>query len=159
MTSINQTDRNQRAYELVKHTKLANFAKMANMLISLFGLDDAFSKYVKPKRDGQEVEMKFPALEGSLKFILTRKRKNFEVRVEEVKSPEAIIIIDVSRDKATKIVSDIIRSKSNLFGLLKIVPKILTGKIKIKGSIGAIISLCRIMMVGKNEIYKEEPIE
>ncbi|MGV9171188.1 MAG: hypothetical protein ACOC44_03315 [Promethearchaeia archaeon] len=144
----------------MRETRLANFAKMANMLIDLFGLENAFKKYVSEKKEGEEIEMQFPALQGSLKFVLTRKMKNFEVRVEKAENPAAIIIINVEdKYKATDIVSKIIRSKSNIFGLLKIVPKILTGKIKIKGSLLSVLTLCRIMMVGKNEIYKEKPIK
>ncbi|MFO8017808.1 MAG: hypothetical protein R6U96_04180 [Promethearchaeia archaeon] len=143
---------------MVRETRLANFAKMANMLIDLFGLEKSFKKYVKEEQEGEQIEMQFPALTGSLKFVLTREIENFEVRVEKAENPAAVIIINVEdKYKATDIVSKIIRSKSNIFGLLKIVPKILTGKIKIKGSFLSALTLCRLMMIGKNKIYKEKP--
>lgn len=155
-----QDNRDIRAERLIKETRLANFAKMANMLIDLFGLEEAFQKYVDDEKEGEEIEMQFPILEGSLKFVLTREKENFEVRVEEVNNPAAIIVINAKEKKeATDIVSKIIRSKSNIFGLAKIVPKIITGKIKIKGSISSVLTLCRLMMVGKNDIYKQKPIK
>ena len=155
-----QDNRDIRAERLIKETRLANFAKMANMLIDLFGLEEAFQKYVDDEKEGEEIEMQFPILEGSLKFVLTREKENFEVRVEEVNNPAAIIVINAKEKKeATDIVSKIIRSKSNIFGLAKIVPKIITGKIKIEGSISSVLTLCRLMMVGKNDIYKQKPIK
>ena len=149
------SERVERARQLVTDTKLANFAKMANMLIDLFGLEDAFEKYVKLERVGQVVEMEFPSLGGSLKFVLTRDKSEFEARVEECVDPEAKILIKVPREDATRVAGKIIRSKSNIFGLLKIIPMILTGKVWIKGSWMAALSLCRVLMVGKNDIYKE----
>ncbi len=121
-----ETDLEQRtlkALNLVDEAKLLNFAKMANVLIELFGLDDPFRKI--GKREGQEVEMKFPALNGSLNFILVSDRSKFESRFGTSKNPTATILINVKREDAIKLVSSIITLRSNLFGILRIVPKLL----------------------------------
>ena len=135
------SERDIRAFDLVTEAKLANFAKLAGMLIDLLGLDDAFQKYVKPKREGQEVEIEFTSLGGSIKFFLTRERKNFDPQLGKAENPVAKLTITVKREKATLTFSKIIRSKSNLFGLIKIVPLLLMRKIRIKGSLAASIAL------------------
>lgn len=156
MKVANIKEREIRANKLVTEAKLANFAFLANMLLDLFGLDDAFQKYVKPKREGQIVEMQFPTLNGSITFILTKDRKEFLAQVKKPENPVATIIINVKREKTTLVAGKIIRLKSNIFGLMRIFPYILTRKLKIKGSRGAAITLCRVLMVGKNQIYKEK---
>ncbi len=156
MKVANIKEREIRANELVTEAKLANFAFLANMLLDLFGLDVAFQKYVKPKREGQIVEMHFPTLNGSITFILTRDRKEFQAQVKKPENPVAKVIINVKREKTTLLAGKIIRLKSNIFGLMRIFPHILTRKLKIKGSWAAAIALCRVLMVGKNQIYKEK---
>lgn len=147
-------DGNTRAFNLLKETKIANFAKLANMLIDLFGIPEAFKKYVKPKYEGKIVEMHFPAINNSLIVALTRDKDKFNARFGKPENPIASIIINVDREKAAILVGKIIKQKSNIFGLLSLVPKILTRKIKIKGSLMAALALARIMMIGKNSVYK-----
>ncbi|MFO7796685.1 MAG: hypothetical protein ACQERB_09825 [Promethearchaeati archaeon] len=143
----------KRAKELLKETKVLNLAKLANMLVSLFGLEDGFKKITK--REGQEVELYIPAFEGYLNFPLVKKKDNFECRAERANDPVATVIINVEEDKVLKVFSEIIRSKANLSGLIKLVPKILLRKIKIKGSLMAALSLVKCLMIGKNKIYKK----
>lgn len=140
---------------MVKDTKIANFAKLANMLIDLFGLPESFQKYVSPEREGQIVEMEFPAIQNSLIFTLTREKKNFHVNWGKPKDPVAKIVINVPRDKAAIAVGKIIKQKSNIFGLLSLIPKLMTRKIKIEGSLIAALAVARIMMVGKHKVFKD----
>ncbi|MHA1148002.1 MAG: hypothetical protein ACTSR8_07120 [Promethearchaeota archaeon] len=151
---IKLKDRDFKATELVKETKIANFAKLANMLIDLFGIQEAFQKYVKPKYIGKIVEMYFPALDSSIYIALTRDKNNFNARYGKPENSIASIIINVEREKAAILVGKIIRQKSNIFGLLTLVTKLITRKIKIKGSLLAALSLARIMMIGKHPVYK-----
>ena len=152
---IKLKDRNIKADELVVETKMANFAKLANMLIDLFGIPEAFQKYVKPKHEGKIVEMFFPAFDSSLFLALTREKNNYNARYGKPKDPVASIVINVKREKAAIMVGKIIRQKSNIFGLATLVPKLLTRKIKIKGSLMAALALARIMMIGKHTVHKD----
>ncbi len=153
MQKLDNNSRELKAFNLVKEAKIANFAKLANMLIDLFGIPEAFQKYVKPKREGHLVEMEFPALENSLLVALTRDKNNYHASWGKATNPVATIVINVDREKAAVLVGNIIRQKSNIFGLLYLVPKILTRKIKIKGSLFAALAFARTMMLGKHTVY------
>jgi len=150
----NKTDRNQKALKLLKETKILNITKLANMLVDLFGLEEGFKKVGKGKHEGQEVELYIPAIDGYITFNLVSKKENFECHADRAKNPVATVVVKVKEDKILKTLSKIIRSKANLFGLAKLAPKILFGKIKIKGSIGAALTLVKCLMIGKNDIYK-----
>ena len=147
-------NRNLRAENLVKETKLLNIARLAKMLVDLYGLDDQF-KRIK-KREGQEVELFLPSLEGHITFILTSDRNKFDCRVEKAKNPATTIKVKVKEEDILKVLSKIIRSKDNIFGLLKVVKLYLLGKVKIKGAYFAALSLVRCLMIGKNRVYKDK---
>jgi hypothetical protein len=58
MTEINKTpkpNRTIRAENLVRETKVLNIARLAKMLVDLFGLDELFTQV--GKREGQKIEM------------------------------------------------------------------------------------------------------
>jgi len=156
MTEITRTpesDRTIRAENLVRQTKVLNIARLAKMLVDLFGLDEPFTKV--GRREGQEVEMYLKELDGYITFILTNERKNFECVAEKAKNPVSRISIHVKEEKILTVLSKIIRSKSNLFGLVKLLKYIIPGKARIKGSYVAAIKLVRCLMIGKHEVYKQ----
>jgi hypothetical protein len=147
-------ERDLRAENLVRETRLLNIARLAKMLVDLFGLDDQF-KRIK-KREGQEVELSLPSLEGHITFILTSDRNKFDCKVEKAKNPVATIEVRVKQEDILAVLSKIIRSKDNIFGLLKVVKLYLLGKAKIKGSYFAALSLVRCLMIGKNRVYRDK---
>ena len=155
MFIIELNERREKAFELVRETKIANFAKLANMLIDLFGIPEAFKKFVKPKREGQQVEMVFPAINDSLIITLTQDKNKFHALYGKATNPIAKIVFDVKREKLAIEVGKLIRQKSNIFGLLSLVPKLITRKLKIKGSLFGAIAAARIMMIGKHHVYKD----
>ena len=123
------------------------------MLVDLFGLDEPFTKI--GNREGQQIEMYLKELDGYITFILTNDRKNFECYAKKAKNPVAKISITVKEDKILAVLSKIIRSKSNIFGLIKLLKYIIPGKARIKGSYIAAIKLVRCLMIGKHEVYKQ----
>jgi len=147
-------DRKERAQELVKQSALMNFAKMATILIELFGCDPAFKRI--GKREGQIIEMFFIDLEGSIYITLVSDRNNFKCHYGKSENPKAVISVKGEREKAIKMISKVICFKDNLFGLIRILPLFIRRKIKIKGSYFAAIKLCRCMMVGKHPMYKRK---
>ena len=98
--------------------------------------------------------MYFPSLNGSITFPLVSNIENFKPIYGKPIDPITVIEINVEEDKVLKIIGEILTLKDNLFGLIKIVPKLLVRKIKIKGSLMAGIIFVRCLMVGKHEMYK-----
>ena len=155
-TSINTIDkksREKRATNLLKETRILNIARLANMLVDLFGLEEGFKKV--GNRAGEEVQLYIKSLDGYLTFPLVNKKENFECRAEKSADPIATVIINVKREDVLRLVSNIIKSKANLLGLLKLIPKFITRKIKIKGSLMAALTLVQCLMIGKNKIYNK----
>ena len=146
--------RELRAINLVKETKLLNIARLAKMLVDLYGLDNQFKRL--KKREGQEIELSLPSLDGYITFVLTSDRNKFDCRVEKAKNPISTIELKVKEEDILKVLSKIIRSKDNIFGLLKVVKLFILGKVKLKGSISAAILLVRSLMIGKNRVYKDK---
>ena len=146
--------RELRAINLVKETKLLNIARLAKMLVDLYGLDNQFKRL--KKREGQEIELSLPSLDGYITFMLTSDRNKFDCRIEKAKNPISTIELKVKEKDILKILSKIIRSKDNIFGLLKVAKLYILGKVKIKGSMTAAILLVRSLMIGKNRVYKDK---
>jgi len=140
-----------KANELIRETKVLNIARLAKMLVDLFGLDDAFKKV--GKYEGEEVELHLIELDGYITFILTSERGNFDCVAEKAKSPIARLVITVEEKNILDLISRIIRSKNNYISLMKFSRFIITGKVKIKGSYIAAIKLVRCLMIGKHEVF------
>lgn len=153
ITQIDVIDRNLRAENLIKETKVLNIARLAKMLVDLFGSDEPFQKI--KKREGQEIELYLEKLDGYITFILTSDRNNFDCRAEKANSPISKITITVKGDKILNVLSSIIRSKNNIFGLIKLLKYIIPRKAKINGSFVAAIKLVRCLMIGKHDVYKQ----
>ena len=157
MTIISQIENQEktsidfRADDLIRETKVLTIARLAKMLVDLFGLDDPFEKI--GKHEGEEIEMYFTELDGYITFILTSERGNFDCRAEKALNPVARLILTVEEGKILGVISSIIRSKNNLFSLIKLMKYIIPGKAKIKGSYVAVIKLVRCLMIGKHEVY------
>jgi len=146
-----KTSLDLRADDLIRETKVLTIARLAKMLVDLFGLDEPFKKV--GKHNGQEIEMYFTELDGYITFILTSERENFDCVAEKANNPIARLIITVEEEKILSVISSIIRSKNNLFSLIKFLKYIIPGKAKIKGSYVAAIKLVRCLMIGKHEVY------
>ena len=146
-------DLTTKALTLIKETKLLQINKSANMLVDLFSKDEQFTR-IKPKRIGQQIEMRFPALNGSLTFTLVSNRDEFSCIEGKPKNPIAIITFNVKENHVLKEISSIIAMKDSIFSLVKVLPKLILRKLKIKGSLFAAIVLFRCLTIGKHEVYK-----
>ncbi len=146
--------RDIKAENLIRETKILNIARLAKMLIDLYGQDDPFRKV--GKYQGKEIELYLKNLDGYLTFILTSDKEHFNCHAEKAKSPVASIIITVKEEKILQVISDIIRSKHNIFGVIKLLKYIIPGKARIKGSYIAALKLARCLMIGKHPMYKKK---
>ncbi|MBY9016384.1 MAG: hypothetical protein KGD68_11875 [Candidatus Lokiarchaeota archaeon] len=140
-----------KADDLIRETKVLNIARLAKILVDLFGLDEPFKKV--GKHEGQEIEMYLTELDGYITFTLTSERENFDCRAEKAKNPIARLVITVEEEKILDVISSIIRSKNNILNLIKFSKFIISGKTKIKGNKIAAIKLVRCLMIGKHEVY------
>jgi len=147
-----KTSLDLRADDLIRETKVLTIARLAKMLVDLFGLDEPFKKV--GKHNGQEIEMYFTELDGYITFILSSERENFDCVAEKTNNPVARLLITDKKKKILGVISSIIRSKNNLFSLIKLSKYIIPGKAKIKGSYVAAIKLIRCLMIGKHEVYR-----
>ena len=158
MAVINQNkttkkiDLNIRAENLIKDTKILNITRLAKMLVDLYGQDEPFKNI--GRFEGKEIELYLKELDGYITFILTSDRNNFNCYAKRAKDPISRIILKVKEEKILTVISSIIRSKSNIFGLAKLLKYIIPGTVRIKGSYGAAIKLVRCLMIGKHEMYK-----
>ncbi|MFX0082008.1 MAG: hypothetical protein ACFE94_09670 [Candidatus Hodarchaeota archaeon] len=151
--SIISNDRTIKAENLIKETKILNIVRLAKMLVDLFGQEAPFKKI--GKLEGKEIELYLKDLDGYITFILTPDKENFDCYMGRANKPVSTILINVKQDKILDVVSDIIRSKHNIFGLIKLLKYILPGKAKIKGSYVAALKLARCLMIGKHNVYKK----
>ncbi|MFX1309077.1 MAG: hypothetical protein ACFE8C_05205 [Promethearchaeota archaeon] len=150
--SIHKSNRNVRAENLINETKVLNIARLAKMLVDLYGQEEPFEKI--GNFENKEIELYLKDLGGYITFILTSDRNKFNCHAEQAKDPIARIIITVKEDKILSVISNIIRSKHNVFGVLKLLKYIIPRKAKIKGSYIAAIKLARCLMIGKHIMYK-----
>lgn len=141
------------ATEFLNEVKLLQIVKSANILVELFGFQKAFDR-IKPKEKDSQIEMFFPALNGSITFTLVSEKEKFHAIDGQPKNPVAKIIINVKEKDILSLISEILVLKDNLIGLMKIAPMVLKGQLQIKGSWKAAIKLCRCMMIGKHKMYK-----
>ena len=144
------------SYMIDPQTKVLNIARLAKMLVDLYGLDNPYKKI--GKLEGEEIEMYIKELEGYITFILTTDRSNFDCKAEKANNPIAKIIIKTKEDHVLQVLSSIIRSKANIWGLMKLLKYIIPGKIKIKGSYLAALKLTKCLMIGKNTIYQNKGV-
>ncbi len=105
--------------DIIRKAKISNIARLAKMLVDLFGMDDPFKK------------------------------------IGDQENPIAKVIINVKEDQIIRVLSQIIRSKANLFGILKLLKYLIPRKIVIKGSYLASIKLTRCLMIGKHDVFKK----
>jgi len=153
MEKFHNLNRDFKAENLIKETKILNIARLAKMLVDLYGQDEPFRKI--GKYEGKEIELYLKELGGYITFILTSEKDNFNCHAEKAKNPIASVIVNVKKDQILKVISDIIRSKHNINGVIKLLKYMLPGKLKIKGSYFAALKLARCLMIGKHYMYRE----
>lgn len=150
---MNKVLKNINSKDLIKEATISNIARLAKMLIDLFGSDAPFKKISKYKN--REIELYLSELDGYITFSLTNERKNFDCKITPAENPVASIILKVEKENILKVLSNIIRSKNNLWGIVKLSKYLIPRKIVIKGSYRAAIQLVRCLMIGNHEVYNK----
>ena len=145
--------RAERALRIREETVAGVVARLFQMLIDIYGAIELNNlETVVGKREGQEVALTFLALDHTITFHLSKTRLIPHVG----KSNKAIaeVILTQKREELIPSFIDFIHTKNTLGGILKAIFKYyLTRKIKVKGSLGAGITLWRLLFIGKAEMF------
>ncbi len=133
--------------------------RLFQMLVDIYGEIglNSLEKVVK-KREGQEVELEFEALNTTITFTLSKTR----LTPRAGKSDKAVttVILKVPREELLTSFNYFIRTKNNIFGLIKAASRFFfTRKIKIKGSLGGGLTLWRLLFIGDHPMYKKKEIK
>nr|MDO8085823.1 hypothetical protein [Candidatus Sigynarchaeum springense] len=134
--------------------RASSLGRLFQMLTDIFGQKKQMSTLAKI--DGAEVLAVFPSLGDR---YVTWKVSNCHILPFMNKSDHAAarIVFNVPRDAIVPLIVDVIRTKANVPGLFKLVFKyVLTGKVKLKGSLTTALKIIMALMVGAHPMYTEE---
>jgi hypothetical protein len=158
MNSENKVSKvaNQKFFEeKLIDTRMRGLAKLFLILYEIYSQEKTKDKL--GKREGQQVQVFFLAFDKHISFTLSK--INLSVNVGPAEGAVATILFKMDKEEINSIISDIIKTKANIRGLLKILFKyIIPNKIRFKGSLGAAIRLTYLIMIGKHPMYKESKI-
>jgi len=151
---ISVISREERAAELRDQTIAGNIGRLFQMLVDIYGKDINSLEKVK-KREGQEVELHFQALDTIITMNLSKNKITPYLGSSD--KAKAKLILTMNKEELVPTIVDLIRTKNNFLGLLKIIFKyILPKRIKIKGSFGAAIKIVKLLCIGTHPMYKNK---
>lgn len=155
-SELNEKYKDILATRLKKEAIVSNDGRLMWILLTLF----AKKKYLNKlgKREGQELQLNFPGY-GLENYCVTFTLSSSPTDPKMVPSdnPKAIITFNVEPDKVVPLLADVVRTKYGLKGIAKILFKfVLTGKIKFKGSLGALLAMLKCMLIGYHDMYKKK---
>ena len=134
--------------------KVSSLARLFQLLTNIFGQDKEMQALAKI--EGAEVLGYFPKLGDR---YVTLKVANCHVLPFMGKSEHAVstITFNVPHEEIVPLLVDVIRTKANLWGILKLVFKyMLPKKVKLRGSLQVAIKIIKALMVGGHPMYREE---
>jgi len=135
------------SYEQIKLSVLANLLRLS---VDIYGAPEA--KENLNLVEGEEFELEFPALNGSI--IIQPQGNRVLTQVGEAEDPAAKITINVKDEKIIDVLEDVTKS-SPRWGIIKLFFKyILWRRIKIKGSLRKASMTFKSLMFGGSEEFK-----
>jgi len=155
-SDLDQINKDELVSKLKKEAIIANFGRLLTVLINLLANEKSLEKL--GKREGQEIQINFPAYDienNCITFVLSKTPSDPYIKPSE--NPKAVITFNVKEDNLIPMLVDIITTKYGILGLLKLVFKyMLTRRIKFKPlkSLGAIIALMRCFLIGNHDVFK-----
>ncbi len=136
------------SYERIKLSVIANLLRLA---VDVFGVPEDKDKLIS--LEGEEFELEFPALNGSI--IIQPQGNRVLTQVGAAEDPAAKIIINVKDEKIIDVLEDVTKS-SPRWGIIKLFFKyILWRRIKIKGSLRKAAKTFKGMRFGGNEEFEK----
>lgn len=154
MINILDLTRAERAEKLRNQTIAATIGRLFQMSVDIFGIDIKSLDKVG-KREGQEVELYFEALDTSITLTLSKSRLIPHMGASD--NSVATVILTSEKDKLIPDIIKMMRIKNNFSGLMKVIfGHVLKHKIKIKGSLGAAIKVIKLLSIGTHPSFKKE---
>ncbi len=127
------------------------------MLVDIYGTEINSLEKIG-KHEGQEVLLLFKSLNSGLTLNLSKSRLVPNSKISD--KAVAKVTLAMERDRLIPDIVDLIRTKNNFMGLVKIFLKyILPRKIIVKGSWGAAIKVIKLLSIGTHPMYKYNDIE
>jgi len=148
------TNRDELVEKLKKQALLLNHGRLLQIMINVFAEKKSLEKL--GKREGQEIQINFPAYDiepNCLTFVLSKTPSDPVLKPSD--NPKVVITFNATEEELVPMLIKIISAKYNAFGLLKLVFKfLLTRKItfKPKRAIGALLSTMSCFLIGNNEL-------
>jgi hypothetical protein len=150
--NTSELSRTERAIELRNQTIAGNISRLFQMLVDIYGKDIRSLDKIK-KREGQEVELHFNALNTVITLNLSKTKLTPYMRSSD--KAVASIYLTFKKEQLIPTIVELIRTKNNIRGILKIFIKyIIPRKIRIKGSFGAAIKVIKLLSIGTHPMYK-----
>lgn len=148
-------DREELVNRLKTEAKLQNLGRLMIILINLLSKKKILKKLAK--REGQEVQMNFPAYKienNCLTFTLSEYMSDPVLKPSE--NPILTITYNMEENELFSILNTMVTKKSTL-GLLGFLLKNLRkGKIKSEGSLRVSILFSKLFLIGDHEIFQKE---
>lgn len=144
------------ASEIRKDATVSNLARLFQIVTNIFVVEGATRRL--ERIDGKEILLVFPKLGGRCATIKASSGQLYPFEGRPPRSvPAATIVFDFTIDDLLPLINEIIRSKATTWAVLKFVARhVLPGRVKVKGSLRAAVTLLKALMIGKHPMYKRE---
>ena len=152
-----QREREELVDRLKKEAILQNIGRLLYIFMMIYSKKEVLKKL--GKREGQEVQMNFPALSPPLEnpcltFILSEHPS--DPYMGPAKNPVLTITYNVEIEELFTTLNTMV-SKKTLFGLIiSMIKDLFKRKIKTKGSLRASLLFSKLFLIGDNEMYDWE---
>ena len=152
-----QREREELVDRLKKEAILQNIGRLLYIFMMIYSKKEVLKKL--GKREGQEVQMNFPALSPPLEnpcltFVLSEHPS--DPYMGPAKNPVLTITYNVEIEELFTTLNTMV-SKKTLFGLIiSMVKDLFKRKIKTKGSLRASLLFSKLFLIGDNEMYDWE---
>ena len=152
-----QREREELVDRLKKEAILQNIGRLLYIFMMIYSKKEVLKKL--GKREGQKVQMNFPALSPPLEnpcltFVLSEHPS--DPYMGPAKNPVLTITYNVEIEELFTTLNTMV-SKKTLFGLIiSMVKDLFKRKIKTKGSLRASLLFSKLFLIGDNEMYDWE---
>ena len=152
-----QREREELVDRLKKEAILQNIGRLLYIFMMIYSKKEVLKKL--GKREGQEVQMNFPALSPPLEnpcltFVLSEHPS--DPYMGPAKNPVLTITYNVEIEELFTTLNTMV-SKKTLFGLIiSMIKDLFKRKIKTKGSLRASLLFSKLFLIGDNEMYDWE---
>lgn len=135
-------------------TKVSHLARLFQILTDTYGIEKQMEAL--RKIEGEEISAYFPQL-GSRYASLKVSDAHLIPFTGKSRDPAAIITFNLGNNEIVPVINNVLRTPASLFGIAQLSVKyILTGRIKISGSLRKAIIFLKTIMIGDHPMYNKE---